>query len=100
MRVEREELEDERNVPPPCALPGDVRAAQPDRAGGGHFQPGDHSEGCRLAAARRPEQGEELAVMDGEIGVPDGNEVVKALWRPESAISTIALLRKMTDDEK
>jgi len=42
-------------------------AADRDAPGVVALQPGDHAQGRRLAAARRPEQGDELAVLDGEV---------------------------------
>ena len=53
-----------------------VTSSPPSRicAGGRQFQPGDHAQRRRLAAARRPEQDEELAVVDGEVGILDRDE--------------------------
>jgi hypothetical protein len=40
--------------------------ADPDLAGADVVQPGDHPERRRLAAARRPDQDQKLAVLDLE----------------------------------
>jgi hypothetical protein len=42
----------------------DLLAVDPDLARGRQFQPRDHPQRRRLAAARRAEQHEELAVLD------------------------------------
>src|SRR4029453_3561906 len=47
----------------------DVLAAETDAAGVGLFKAGDHPQRGRLAAARRPEQGQELARSDVEADV-------------------------------
>ena len=75
MRVERVGLEHH----------GDVAILRRDRvddalvdgepARGDRFKPGDHPERRGLAAARRPEQHEELAVGDGERHLVDGEPV-------------------------
>jgi hypothetical protein len=79
VRIEREELEHEGDVARRRALEGDVLAAQQDLAGGRQLQPGDHAQRRGLAAARRAEQHEELAVLDGEGGALHGDEVAEAL---------------------
>ena len=79
VRVEREELEDEGDVARRGAVEGDVVAAEQDAAGGRQFEAGDHAQRRRLAAARRPEHDEELAVGDGEVRVPHGDEIAEGL---------------------
>ena len=61
------------------AVEGDVVAAEDDAAGGRQFEPGDHAERRRLAAARRPEHDEELAVGDGEVRIADCDELAEGL---------------------
>ena len=47
----------------------DVLAADDDAAGGRLLEAGDHAQHRRLAAARRPEEGDELAALDVEVEV-------------------------------
>ena len=49
-----------------------MRAADHDRAGVVALEARDHAQGRGLAAARRAEQGQELAVLDREIDRVDG----------------------------
>ena len=49
--------------------PGDVLAADDDRAGGRLLEAGDHAQHRRLAAARRSEEGDELAGADIEVEI-------------------------------
>ncbi len=65
-------LEHEADV---AVLDGDIidpLAFDQHVARGGHFQPGDHAQHSRLAAAARAEQGHQLAFLDGEGDVVDG----------------------------
>ena len=66
VRVEREELEHERDVALRRPLEGHVLAAQHNAPGRRQLEPRDHPERRRLAAARGPEQAEEIAVAHGE----------------------------------
>ena len=83
VRVEREQLEHERNVALRCALERHVLAAQQDAAGRRQFEPGDHAQRGGLAAAGGPEQAEEVAVGHGERGVAHGGE------RPERFVQIL-----------
>ena len=56
-----------------------VVAKDPQAAVGGEVEPGDHAQRRGLAAARRAEQGEELAVADGEVEAVDGGHLAEAL---------------------
>ena len=58
---------------------GDVRSAEQDGAGGRKLEPGDHAEHRGLAAARWPEEREELAVVDREVDAVDRGDVTEAL---------------------
>ena len=49
-----------------------VLALQQDRSGRGRLEPGQHHQRRRLAAARRPQQGQELARRDIEVEVAHG----------------------------
>ena len=66
MRIEREELEDEGDVALAAALEGDVLAVEQDLPAVGSSSPAIMRKRRGLAAARRPEHDEELAVADGE----------------------------------
>ena len=89
VREQRVVLEDRVDVPLVRRQPGHVleRALagrwiggpQLDQARGGLLEPADHPEGGRLAAAGRPEEGEELAVLDLEVDVVDGGGFAEAL---------------------
>lgn len=57
-----------------CAL---VRAVDDDLAVGGRLEAGDHAKDCRLAAARRAEEGDELTLLDNHV------KVVHDLYRAE-----------------
>ena len=59
--------------------PRDVPSAEQDPAGVGLLEAGDHAQQRRLARARRPEQREELAGLDGEVQGVDRHEVAEAL---------------------
>jgi hypothetical protein len=78
-------LEDEADVAPLDGEIVDALAADVDVAGGGHFQAGDHAEHGGLAAAAGAEEGDQLAVLDGQVDVLDGDHVAEALgdvpWR-------------------
>ena len=67
VRIERVALEDHRDPPLPRREPVDEDAADPDLAGRGLLEPGDHPENCRLAGAGGTEQHEELAVAALEV---------------------------------
>src|SRR5690606_11706193 len=64
--------------PEPHLLPVDL-----ERPFGGVLETGDHAEGGGLAAARRPEEGEELAVADGQLEVVDRHHLAEALRDPD-----------------
>ena len=58
---------------------GHVRAVDADRAGGRALEAGDHPQRRRLAAARRPEERDELAPLGGQVEVLDGDDVAELL---------------------
>ncbi len=78
MGKERVALEDEAGVAPPGRKMGDVAVAEPDRPRRRLDETRDHAQRRRLAAARGPEQHEELAVGDVEADVVDGFQVAVA----------------------
>ena len=77
-----------------------VLAAEQDAARRRQLEPGDHAQRRRLAAARRPEQAEELAVANGEGRVLHGDEIAEGLLQvldadlghrltPETSMTTV-----------
>ena len=62
-------LEHGVDVPEAGGQPGDVHAAEPDDAGGGLFESGDHAQHGGLARPRRAQDGEEFTIVDGQVGV-------------------------------
>ena len=66
-RVERIGLEHHRDAAVLGLLPGDVALADPDLPAADLEQPGDRVEQRGLAAARGPEQHDELALLDLEV---------------------------------
>src|SRR4051812_28995717 len=79
MRIEREKLEDEGDVAFARPAHGDILAAEQDLAARRQFQPGDHAQRRRLAAARRAKHDEELAILDDEAGILHGDEIAEGL---------------------
>jgi hypothetical protein len=72
--VERVALEHHGDVAVLGREVGDVAAADGDGAGGHLLEPGDHAEQRGLAAARRPDQHQQLAVGDVEVDGVDGRD--------------------------
>src|SRR5262249_2815272 len=70
MRVKRIILEHHGDVPILGWHIVDQLIADVDLARGAFLKPGDHAQGSRLAAARRTDQYDELAVGDVEIDAP------------------------------
>ena len=64
--VQREHLEHEGDVTRRGALETHVFIAEENLPRGRQLQAGDHAQRGRLAAARRAEQAEEVAIVDGE----------------------------------
>jgi hypothetical protein len=73
VRIERVALEDHRHVTPPGCKVGDVAPADADVAVGHLLEPGDHPQQRRLAAAGRADEDHELAVLDPQVHVVDGD---------------------------
>ena len=78
MREKRVALKDLVHVAPVGREVGHVRAVEPDGAFGRRFKTGDHPQQRRLSAARRAEQREKLARLNGEIDVGDGGKSAEA----------------------
>ena len=76
-------LEDRVDVAPVRRHAGDRLAGQQDLALGRLLEAGDHAQGRRLAAARRPEQRVELAARDAQVHAVDGRDVAEPLGDPE-----------------
>src|SRR5205085_4071273 len=79
MGIERKDLKDEGDVALRSALCGNLVPAEKYAAGGRQLQARDHAQGRRLAAAREPEQAEELPILNGEARVPDRDKIAEAL---------------------
>ena len=77
VRIEREQLEHEGDIARRCAVHRHVLAVEPNGAGRRQFQSGNHAQRRRLAAAGRPQQAEELAVLHREAGSLDGMEIAE-----------------------
>ena len=75
-------LEDRVHVAPVGRDLGDVLALEADLPRRRLLEAGDHAQGGGLATARRPEQGEELAALDGDV------DAVRPRPRHRSASST------------
>src|SRR5690606_35886652 len=65
--------------PPVGRDAGEVLPVEQDRTGGRMLEAGQHAQQRGLAAARRPEQREELALVDVERQVVDGGEIAEPL---------------------
>jgi hypothetical protein len=72
VRVERVVLEHHGDVPVFGRLVGDVALADQDPAGVDVLQPGQHPQRGGLAAAGRPDQDQELAVLDAQVELVHG----------------------------
>src|SRR5690606_5699689 len=59
--------------------PRHVLAANPHLGGCWHLEPGDQTQGCRLAASGRPEKREEPATFDREAHIPYSGDSPKFL---------------------
>ena len=79
VREQRVRLEHHVDVPLGRRHVRDVAAAQQDAAARGLLEARDHAQRRRLAAARRPEHREELALVDLERDGVDGDDRVEAL---------------------
>ncbi len=73
VRIERVGLEDDADVAVARLDLVDHRAVEADLAGARRVDAGEHEQRRRLAAARRPEDRDELAVLDREVGRLDGD---------------------------
>ena len=76
VRVERVALEDHRDVAVAGRDVVDDTFADPDDAARDVLEPRDHAQRGRLAAARRPDEHHELAVVDVELKLVDGSRPV------------------------
>jgi hypothetical protein len=59
------------------------------------LEPGDHAQGGRLAAARRPEHREELALGDVEVDIAHGDELAELLRDALQAHGRLAHTRSL-----
>ena len=65
------ELAAEPGQPPP-GHPGGLLTVHEDAAGRGHLLPDEKADEGRLAGAARADDEAEIALVDGEVDVPDG----------------------------
>jgi hypothetical protein len=79
VREQGRRLEHEPDVADAGRQVGDVLVVEQDPAGRRLDEAGDHAQRRRLAAARRPEQGQELAIGDVDADVVDGCRRAEAL---------------------
>ena len=77
--IERVGLEDDADVAVARLDLVDDRAVEADLAVARRIDAGEHEQRRRLAAARRPEDRDELAVVDAKVGRLDGDDVAPAL---------------------
>ncbi len=61
----------------------DVVSTEKHGTGRGQFESGDHSQHRGLAATRGAEQREELALVDFEVDVVDGDDIAVVLAQPD-----------------
>ena len=76
VREQRVCLEDHADVPAVGRPVGDVRPVEDDAARRWVLEARDHAQGRGLATARRPQEGDELALLHREVEVRDGHEPV------------------------
>src|SRR5207253_10208943 len=81
VRVERVVLEDHRDVALARGQVVDDAIADPDLAVGDLLEPGDHPERRRLAAPRRADEDDELALRDLEVEIVDRQRAAAVLLR-------------------
>ena len=79
VRKQRQRLEHHAGRPLVGRHVVDALAAQQDVAGGRRLHAGQHAQQRRLAAARRADDGEELAFGDVEVDAVDGGEGAESL---------------------
>ena len=85
MREERVVLEHHADLAPVRRPRRHVRAVDPDRPVVRRLEPGDQVEHRRLAAARRAEEGQELAGLDLEREAVDGRDRAEPLGETDEA---------------
>ena len=74
VRIQRVVLEDHRDVAVGRRQLGDLAIADRDRPVRDLLEAGDHAKQRRLAAAGRPDEHHELAVLDRQVDVVDGDD--------------------------
>ena len=79
MRIERVGLEHDADVAIARLDLVDHPAVEAHLARARRIDPGEQEQGRRLAAARRPEQGDELAVLDREVEMVDRDHLAPRL---------------------
>ena len=79
MRVERVILEDHRDVAVLRRIEIDQLVANADFAGGDVLEAGDHPQQRGLAASRRPDQGDEFAILYDDVDAVQNLDVTERL---------------------
>jgi hypothetical protein len=79
VREQRRRLEDEADVALPRRQERDIVGVEIDAPVGRLDEPGDHPQRGRLSAARRPEEGDELAVRHFQVEAVYGDGLAVAL---------------------
>ena len=90
VREQRVALEDEPHVAPVGRHAGQILAADEDLAARLRRQARDHPQRRRLAAARGPEERDQLALRHVELDVVDREEVVVALRQSAQRQESVA----------
>jgi hypothetical protein len=75
-------LEHQAGIALPWRQLGDVAAIEANCTRARRYEAGDHAQGRGLAAARRPEQHEEFAVLDGKAHLAHGMDLAIAAREP------------------
>ena len=81
VRKQRVVLENRVDLAPVGRVIGHVAPVQHDAAGIGGFKPGDQPQHGGLAATRRPEQGDELALLQRKGHIVDGDDAARKRLR-------------------
>ena len=66
-------------------------------AGGGHEQRREHLQGGRLAGAVRPDQAEDLALLDLEVDAGDGQRCGRSAWSSRSVLRAMRHVFELTE---
>ena len=82
VRIEGEELKNERDVAIARMIPRHVATVDADLTGRDRFETGDHAQRCRLAAARRTEQHDKFAAVYRQVHRLNSVNISESLFHP------------------